>query len=353
LPVGTNGFQVHVVDSCGEEFNYLINGQESIYLPDDTSKSKLYTELQQTSDFAAFAKWDGEDTEESFIIHCSYSFTVGPTTEFHKVYETNEPILFSMMIFVVFFFTTMVFVVYDCTVQRRQNTVLATAKRYDSIISSMFPKNVQQRIMEEAQEKSNQAVESKGYFGFAAKTNLHDFVKTGMEESEMAVKSKPIADLFPEATVMFADIVGFTAWSSTRDASQVFTLLETIFHEFDTIANRRRVFKVETVGDCYVAVAGLPEKRRDHAVVMARFARDILKKMNDVVRELESTLGPETGDLSIRIGLHSGPVTAGVLRGGMLSIEPQFSYSKSAARSCSFSQPPTPHRAKSISIVWR
>jgi Adenylate and Guanylate cyclase catalytic domain len=53
------------------------------------------------------------------------------------------------------------------------------------------------------------------------------------------------------------DIVGFTAWCSVREPSQIFTLLETLYHAFDEIATRRRVFKVETVGDCYVAVCGL------------------------------------------------------------------------------------------------
>jgi class 3 adenylate cyclase len=53
---------------------------------------------------------------------------------------------------------------------------------------------------------------------------------------------------------MFADIVGFTAWSSSKEPSQVFTLLETIYQAFDEIARLRRVFKVETIGDCYVAV---------------------------------------------------------------------------------------------------
>jgi hypothetical protein len=72
---------------------------------------------------------------------------------------------------------------------------------------------------------------------------------------------------------------------------------------------------VETIGDCYVAVAGLPEPRKDHAVVMARFARDAMEKMHELTQKLEVTLGPDTGDLSMRIGLHSGPVTAGVLRG--------------------------------------
>jgi hypothetical protein len=75
------------------------------------------------------------------------------------------------------------------------------------------------------------------------------------------------------------------------------------------------VFKVETVGDCYVAVTGLPEPRKDHAVVMSRFARDCVDKFNELAKSLEITLGPDTGDLAVRVGLHSGPVTAGVLRG--------------------------------------
>jgi class 3 adenylate cyclase len=100
-----------------------------------------------------------------------------------------------------------------------------------------------------------------------------------------------------------------------REPSQVFTLLETIFHEFDVIAHRRRVFKVETVGDCYVAVCGLPDPRKDHAVVMARFARDCLFRFSVVTKQLENVLGPDTSDLGMRFGLHSGSVTAGVLRG--------------------------------------
>jgi class 3 adenylate cyclase len=65
----------------------------------------------------------------------------------------------------------------------------------------------------------------------------------------------PIADLFPETTVLFADIVGFTAWSSTRDPGQVFTLLEAVYQAFDEIASRHGIFKVETIGDCYVGMS--------------------------------------------------------------------------------------------------
>lgn len=114
---------------------------------------------------------------------------------------------------------------------------------------------------------------------------------------------------------MFGDIANFTAWSSTRDPSQVFTLLQTIYGAFDEIAKKHRVFKVETIGDSYVAVAGLPDPQPNHAVIMARFATACVQRMNQVVKQLERTLGPDTGDLEMRFGLHSGPVTAGVLLG--------------------------------------
>jgi class 3 adenylate cyclase len=103
--------------------------------------------------------------------------------------------------------------------------------------------------------------------------------------------------------------------SSFASIAQVFTLLETIFHAFDDAAKRRRVYKVETVGDCYVAVTGLPEPRSDHAVAMCRFAKECLKSFHRLSRQLETKLGPDTADLDLRVGMHSGQVTGGVLRG--------------------------------------
>jgi class 3 adenylate cyclase len=73
-------------------------------------------------------------------------------------------------------------------------------------------------------------------------------------------------------------------------------------HEYDSVCwflTVARTFRqVETIGDCYVAVAGLPDPRADHALVMAQFANDCVKKMAELVKALEVSLGPDTGDLS-------------------------------------------------------
>jgi class 3 adenylate cyclase len=102
--------------------------------------------------------------------------------------------------------------------------------------------------------------------------------------------------------------------SSERDPGQVFALLEAVYRAMDKTARRYGVFKVETVADQYVAATGLPDPRDDHAVVMARFARATLVEVDELTMSLEASLGPGTGELCMRFGIHSGPITAGVLR---------------------------------------
>ena len=76
-----------------------------------------------------------------------------------------------------------------------------------------------------------------------------------------------------------------------------------------------KTVKVETVGDCYVAASGMPDPRPDHAENIAIFATRCMAEMSRVATTLEPVLGPDTADLQIRVGLHTGQVTAGVLRG--------------------------------------
>jgi Adenylate and Guanylate cyclase catalytic domain len=163
--------------------------------------------------------------------------------------------------------------------------------RSNAIISSLFPTQVRERLFAERAAGTNAAPKTKLKNMLTSGNFIDANLDDDDDDSDFMYKSKPIADLFAETTILFADIAGFTAWSSSREPSQVFILLETLFRSFDEIAKKRRAFKVETVGDCYVAVIGLPDPRKDHAEAMARFADDCMTRMRWLSKKLEVTLG--------------------------------------------------------------
>jgi adenylate cyclase len=116
----------------------------------------------------------------------------------------------------------------------------------------------------------------------------------------------PIADRFNDVTILFSDIVGFTRMSMRRSASDVVALLNAIFSAIDGLALEYGIEKIKTIGDAYMAVAGLPEPRKDHAHAIARLAL----AMRQVVGEVSKRHGE---DLKIRIGIHTGNAVAGVI----------------------------------------
>jgi class 3 adenylate cyclase len=122
------------------------------------------------------------------------------------------------------------------------------------------------------------------------------------------LKGEPrvIADLHPEVTVLFADVVDFTAFTERTDPQRVVGVLDEVFSAFDALAETHGLEKIKTIGDAYMVAAGLPEPRPDHARAMADMALD----MQAAFVRLCIPLGL---DLAIRIGVHSGPVIAGVI----------------------------------------
>lgn len=122
------------------------------------------------------------------------------------------------------------------------------------------------------------------------------------------LKQEPqaIADGFSNVTVLFADIVGFTQLSTQITPEKLVSLLNSIFSAFDQLVEKHGLEKIKTIGDAYMAVGGLPEPRADHAQAVIMFALD----MHNVIDKFNW----ETGhNLSIRIGINSGPVVAGVI----------------------------------------
>lgn len=119
-------------------------------------------------------------------------------------------------------------------------------------------------------------------------------------------EERPIAETYPGVTVLFADIVGFTEMSARLPPEQVVAWLDEVFSAFDELAGRLGLEKIKTIGDAYMAVAGLPHERGDHAIAAAEMALGMRKRID----ALTTPLG---GPLQMRIGMHSGPVVAGVI----------------------------------------
>lgn len=131
---------------------------------------------------------------------------------------------------------------------------------------------------------------------------LHNILPASIAER---LKRQPgvIADGFEGVTVLFADIVGFTVLSERIPPAEVVKLLNELFSAFDEMAQRHGLEKIKTIGDAYMVVGGLPIWRPDHASAVAKMALE----MRDSVARLRG------GQLKVRIGMHSGPVVAGVI----------------------------------------
>jgi len=118
--------------------------------------------------------------------------------------------------------------------------------------------------------------------------------------------SGTIADHFDAASVLFADIVDFTPFAQRLSPAEVVSVLDQLFSHFDTLVERHGLEKIKTIGDCYMAAAGVPEPSADHARRAALLALDMQAALTT------STVGDGVG-LELRIGINSGPVIAGVI----------------------------------------
>jgi class 3 adenylate cyclase len=115
-----------------------------------------------------------------------------------------------------------------------------------------------------------------------------------------------IADRYEQATVLFTDIANFTPLSARLAPERVVELLDQIFTAFDSIVGRYELEKIKTIGDSYMVVGGLPNTMKDHTERVARAALEMIPALDSIARNLNLPL-------AARIGIHRGPVVAGVI----------------------------------------
>ena len=115
-----------------------------------------------------------------------------------------------------------------------------------------------------------------------------------------------IADRFDNVSILFADLVGFTKLSSRTPPNKLLEYLNALFSRFDELASAFGVEKIKMMGDAYMVVAGVPEARADHAEAIADMALGMLDVLDSVNRDYDDTC-------DMRVGIHSGPVVAGII----------------------------------------
>jgi adenylate cyclase len=127
-----------------------------------------------------------------------------------------------------------------------------------------------------------------------------------LKASDPSTGTRRIAQCYPDVTVLFADLVGFTEQAASTDPGDVVTALDEVFSRFDQLADRFGLEKIKTIGDAYMAAAGVPAPRPDHVAAAAAMALG--------GRECVSALRwPSGAPVGVRIGIACGPVMAGVI----------------------------------------
>ena len=294
-------------NDCGQVYTFQLVGLNSVYKGEGDYHNPKFQKYEYTDTII-------DSSNETDLVHldntfCTFSLSLYPTQEMQNKYYTRRPVILTIVVVTIILFTAFLLFIYDVMVERRQKAVMKTAIHADNIVASLFPARVLEQLYKGHSVKSERfrsddkaklplnypAGNRAGLPGTAqesAPKREDDDPEAPDATPEADFKfDKAIAELFPETTVFFADIVGFAPWSSQREPGEVFILLQTVFECFDNIARNlgktsvsdcvtvdwfllyfailtkmimigptTGVFKVETVGESYVAVAGLPGK---------------------------------------------------------------------------------------------
>lgn len=188
-------------------------------------------------------------------------------------------------------------------------------ERSEQLLLNILPETIARQLMAQQEMWAHQEPDSDIEKGFyppiriaSADADLSQKSRKKRSRHGRRQRREPIADHFADATILFADIVGFTELSSNISAAEVVAILNTIFSEFDELAEHHQLEKIKTIGDAYMVVGGLPIEHpaQDHVAAIADMALDMQQAMDTFSQYYDRPL-------RLRIGINSGPVVAGVI----------------------------------------
>lgn len=276
LPKNSKGLVAVLKNTCEQAYTFKIDGPEVLYLGEGDLHDSSYDDMMREVSFTALLNQGVEEgTYEGLRMDeegCQYSLEVYASSEMEDEFISHMPIVYTVGAVVIFAFTSLIFIVYDKLVTRRQRLVEKEAQKSGAIVSSLFPEAYKEKLMKEQEQRLENKTGTNLELTEADSKKLSNMM-AGRDDDLIPIEDQ-IADLYPDCTVFFADIAvsfvnchlllcfcsdeivannflllsqGFTRWSSNRTPSQVFTLLQTLFGRFDRLAKRRSVFKVETM----------------------------------------------------------------------------------------------------------
>jgi hypothetical protein len=206
LAENTLGVVVVLENTCDGPFTYKVVGEEAEYMGQGDLHDPKFDGMERAVDFAR----ENDILEASLGIGvnqdiCAYSLRVYPSQELYGDYNTSLPIIVTCVVVMVFFITAGAFFLYSHRVERRHRILLKQATESTAIVSSLFPEAVRDRYVSGNKENGL--------------TSDKDRIKAFLDGDDVVsvMDDTPIADLFPHSTVFFADIAGFTSWSSCRE----------------------------------------------------------------------------------------------------------------------------------------
>ena len=211
VPEGKDGVIGVFKDDCGNEMSFELSSTKARFMG--------YSDLHEP----AFNEY--EHVEKNIEMYperiegvCTHDLYLYPSSKLRNTYHTDQPIIYTGLVAFSFMVVIALFFLYDWTITRRQNKTIITALKSQAIVTSLFPEELGKRMIHEATGQADAGNQKKDLFKNKA---------LGFDNDD--ARGDALAKLYSSATVMFADLVGFTAWSSMRDPPAVFKLLETLY----------------------------------------------------------------------------------------------------------------------------
>jgi hypothetical protein len=227
---------VVVVESCGLNYTFqLIGGQQPPhsaiveFLGSGDRHDRSYQDLRVLVPFVV-AGTNRRDTNTTALQlvpppPCQHNLYLFPSRQMQSAFETNEPVVYAVAVVCIFLFAVAVLIIYDCIVSIRQHKTETEANRTDAIIEQIFPARIREQLLlseafdaiEKKTERKKKTKRWKRRYSndkgseFSGESLNQFMLDAADEEARTKAASRAIAELYPETTIMFADVPGFTA----------------------------------------------------------------------------------------------------------------------------------------------